>query len=361
MIIDLSQIDETQFKKKEGIFGGREAVLVNPDGFNAAWTQENSIFRSSVWSKSGELLSPGLKKFVNWSERPEHFPVPLNLKNTSMLSKLDGSCLIISKVDDNVCARTRGTFDFRQMENGWELDVLKDKYPKAFDNILLDRGYTFIFEAVSDVNKIILSYDDCPDMFLLNIISNHNYKYEIQNEVDSIAEAFSLKRPERRTFKNIDEMLEVIPEEEGIEGYCLYYGLDQKIVKLKTKKYLHLHRMKSDLASLEKIVDIFIDFGCPNYLDFYKEIEEQFDFELAEYCKGNLSKVCDAFKEVKMIEEGMRKFCSRILGLTRKEQALKIISSYGNTNRANFCFLILDKSQLNDKATKKLIMQMLFK
>jgi hypothetical protein len=360
MIIDLSQIDETQFKKKEGIFGGREAVLVNPDGFNAAWTQDNSIFRSSVWSKSGELLSPGLKKFVNWSERPEHFPVPLSLKNTSMLSKLDGFCLIISKVDDNVCARTRGTFDFRQLETGWELDVLKDKYPKAFENTLLDDGFTLIFEAVSDVNKIILSYDDCPDMFLLNIIDSHDYSYMTQTMVDNIAVSYNLKRPERRTFKNIDEMLEIIPNEEDIEGYCLYYGRDQ-IVKLKTLKYLRLHRMKSDLASLEKIVDIFIDFGCPNYLEFYNKIEEQFDFELAEYCKGNLSKICDAYKEVKLIEVGMKTFCERLSGLTRKEQALKIISSYGTTNRASFCFSLLDYEGLDNKAIKKLTMQMLFK
>ena len=359
MFVDLNLIGD-DFLKKEGEFGGRKAILVNPKDFGVEWTQKNSIFRSSVWSEAGELLSPSFKKFVNWGERPEAFPVPENILNCSVMEKLDGSTFIVSKVDGNACARSRGTFDFAALDNGWEGQVVHEKYPNMFSNdYVTSEEYSFVFEIVSDNNRIILAYDDCPDVYLLNIIRHKDYTYLKQKEVDEIAQKLDLKRPRRYSFKDLAELLNSYSDETNIEGYCLYHSGDQHITKLKTLQYLRLHKMKSDVASVEKVIDVFIEYGCPVYMDFYAKIEDQFDYEIAEYCKGTLSKVCDAYKEVILIKDGMLAFLYRYKELNRKDLAAKIFGSYGKTSRGSMLFVLLNKGELLDKNIKKLLMQIL--
>jgi hypothetical protein len=130
--------------------------------------------------------------------------------------------------------------------------------------------------------------------------------------------------------------------------------------KLKSAWYLAIHRLKSDLSSIDKTIDVWFSFGKPSYEEFYQRIFNQFDFELAEYCKGYASKICDASKEVVKIIDGMKKFVEKIKILTtRKDQALEIIQTYGKTNRASFVFQLLDERELNDEQFKKLMFQII--
>ncbi len=59
---------------------------------------------------------------------------------------------------------------------------------------------------------------------------------------------------------------------------------------------------------------------------------------MAEQCRGMISRICDAKKEVDMIVSGMNEFVNNRLKTlpTRKLQAEQVISAYGNTNRAAF-------------------------
>ena len=88
MKIDLDKIDLSQFKITWGDFCGQECALVNPIIQGTNWTQTNSIFRSSVWDKEGRLVSAGMKKFTNWMEKPEEFPIPNSLHNTNIMTNL---------------------------------------------------------------------------------------------------------------------------------------------------------------------------------------------------------------------------------------------------------------------------------
>ena len=63
MRIDLSTIDAEQFQIKPGIFCGLDAILVIPNHIGTKFTQANKIFSSSIWSKTGELLSASFPKF----------------------------------------------------------------------------------------------------------------------------------------------------------------------------------------------------------------------------------------------------------------------------------------------------------
>jgi len=359
MIIDINSIDMDQFQVKEGIFCGEESILVTPNHIGTKFTQKNKRFRSSIWNKSGELLSASLMKFVNAGERPEDFPLPSSLKNTKAMLKIDGSTLIITKRNGILNCRTRGAFDVEQQPNSYEISILQEKYPLAFDNELLDsEQYSLIFEWVSPVNVIVVKYPE-PDMILLNIVKHSNYSYFTQNEIDSFAEQYGLQRPSMFYFDTIETLRDQVYQWDTNEGVVLYHSNDQECHKFKAAKYLYIHSIKSSLNTEEKLIDLFLTSKTNNYNEFFDYIATNIDYEVAQHFRGQLSKICDANKEVMNILDGMQNFVNNIQNMTRKEQALKITSAYGKTNRASFVFCLLDGKELDNKAKKKLFFQVL--
>ena len=78
-------------------------------------------------------------------------------------------------------------------------------------------------------------------------------------------------------------------------------------------------------------------------------------------CQGYISHICDAYEKVNKIINGMKKFVKETLYPlpTRKDQALKVISAYGPTNRSAMVFSLLDQNSLNEDQLKKLLYQCL--
>jgi hypothetical protein len=76
-----------------------------------------------------------------------------------------------------------------------------------------------------------------------------------------------------------------------------------------------------------------------------------------------VSRICDGAVGVNAIISGMKLFVNETLKQlpTRKDQAIKVIQSYGNTNRASFVFKLLDGKNLETEDRKKLLYQVLKK
>jgi hypothetical protein len=176
-----------------------------------------------------------------------------------------------------------------------------------------------------------------------------------------LANTMELTRPETYTFSTVEDLLANIEKWSGKEGVCVYSK--RGIHKVKSAWYLVLHRMKSELSSLEKVMDVWFERGQPDYNTFYNYIATTFDFEIAEQARGHISNICDAWKQVQQIEVGMKRFLTeQILNLpTRRLQAVVITQSYGNTNRASYLFTLLDGKPLGEKEYKKLMWQVLKK
>ena len=361
MKIDLQSIDREQFYVNEHVLNGELVYLVIPQRIGAKWTKENKVQRSSVWDSNGELISAGFPKFTNWGENPEVFPLPETLTDTTIVEKLDGSLLIVSKWKGQFILRTRGTIDAHQLDNGHELSIFEQTIlPKI---AALDTANTwevsYLFEWTSPLQKIVLNYGDAPEWSLVGVVSHTGYQLLSQEALDRLAGDLRLKRPVTYKFPTIEELLSNVDQWTGKEGVCIYSNNDQSIHKCKSMWYLSLHRMKSELSSIEKVIDVWINQGYPKYNDFYNYIQSTFDYELAEYCRGNISKICDGYKEVNEIVEHMKSFVEPLKILPRKDAALKILSSYGETNRKSFAFNLLDGKELDGESIKKLIFQVL--
>jgi T4 RnlA family RNA ligase len=362
MKIDLTKLDLTQFMAHDHFVAGEVVTLVQPQHIGTKWRQDNKHLRSSVWNYQGELISAGFPKFTNFGENPEHFPVPQSLKNCTVVEKLDGSLLIVSKYKGQLILRTRGTVDAFTMDNGHELEIFKEKFLNSINHATPDTwNVSILFEWVSPQNKIVINYGAEPDWYVVGIVRHDDYSLFEQSELDMWAKNKNFKRPATYTFSDVNDLLENVEQWKGKEGVVIYSQDGQMLHKVKGAWYLALHNMKSELSSTEKVMDVWLEQKMPDYNSFYNYISTTFDFELAEQIRGTISNLCDGRKEVDKIIDHMRGFInSKVRHLTsRKEQALTILNSYGETNRSGYLFKILDNKPLEKDDYKKLMFQIL--
>jgi hypothetical protein len=360
MKINLNEIDRTNFIVAEHEFCGEKVWLVIPQHIGCSWTKDTMHFRSSVYNADGELISASFPKFFNWGEHPELTPLPKSLDGATLMEKLDGSTLIVSKYKGNFMIRTRGTIDASKMEkNGWEVEFLMEKYPEIKNKAKSQDtwNYSLIFEWISPNNQIVINYTE-PDIRLIGCICHDDYRLVTQSSLETLAKDLGIGRPQSFKFDTIEEMTTAIEALKNQEGIVVYFNNEQSLLKVKGAWYLALHRMKSELSSIDGVVDLYFSLGGNlSYDEFMKHITDVFDWELAKMVMGSVSKIVDSRKEVDRIVAHMESFVEPLKSGIRKDAALAIVKAYGETNRASFAFKLLDCKKLEEKEMKKLIFQ----
>jgi hypothetical protein len=364
MNYDISTIDQNQFNVVPHLIAGDTCFLVSPQRMGVEWTQQNKVLRSSVWNSNGDLVSAGFQKFVNWGEKPEVFPTPTSLKGTVVVEKLDGSLLIVSKYKGQFILRTRGTVDAYKLDNGYELDIFKQKHSAVLEACKEEStwDHSYLFEWTTPTNRIVIDYGSEPSWKLIGLVHHEDYSLAGQDTLDFIADQLGLQRPETFTFGSTEELIASVEQWKGKEGVCVYSKDGQEIHKVKGADYLLKHRFKEN-ATLENTLDLFVAYGYPQYQEFEAKLVEQFDYECFGMVRGFASTVVDAFKQVKEIEDGMQRFLTEQVKPmpTRRLQAVVVKQSYGETNRAAFLFTLLDGKPFGAKEYTKLLWQVLKK
>jgi len=363
MKIDKSAINLEEFTVSPRELYGETVYLINPSREGVQWNQSNKFLRSVVINEAGDIVSLSFFKFTNWGENPIHFPTPTSLNNCSIVTKIDGSLLIVSKYKGNFILRTRGTVDATVLDNGFELDIFKKKYSGIFTNYKNEQetwDFSLLFEWTSQNQKIVIDYGHEPNFILIGCISHNTGALSTQKELDHLAQLFNCPRPEYHEFSSLVELIDKVKGWNDKEGICLYSSGDQVIHKCKSLWYNSLHRLKSQFSSIDKIIDVWVTLNGPTYSKFESYVLDTLGFEIWNHSRGDISKICDAAKQVEDIISGFKQFIDNMpLDLTRKQKAEKIISSYGNTNRASFVFILLDGKSLSMEHRKKLLYQVL--
>lgn len=364
MKVNLNTVDRENLMVHPHSVGEETVYLIQPQHIGAKWSKDNLHFRSSVWNDQGELISASFPKFFNNGEAPDLYPDPQNhFDSWRAMEKIDGSTLIVSKYKGHLIVRTRGTVDASVLElNGNEINLLKNKYPKFFDLGQEETvDYSLIAEWTSPNNQIVIRYSE-PDLYLIGKIYHENYRLESQSELDNLAKTIGVKRPQVFSFSSLKEMIDVVKEFKDKEGVCLYFNDGQNIVKIKGDWYLSLHRLKSELSSMEKVLDLYLERGQPTHQEFYDYICGIFDFELAEFVLPNISLICGVRDEVEKITSDMKVFVEPLKNYVhRKDAALEILSVYGKVNQSAFCFRLLDGKSFTLEDYKKMYLQILEK
>ena len=340
------------------IIANTDCNLIFPINNDIKWNEENKIFRSSIWTKDGELVSASWKKFTNVGEQLDFEPLDI-YSDIEFIHKLDGSTLIISKFKRELIIRTRGTHDASNLNNGDEIPFLKQKYPLVFNNdILNSEQYSIICEWYSPRNVIVEKEAEEPTLWLTGVIKHDDYSYVLQNDLDIFASEWKIERPIRYQFNTISSMIESVKQWKKGEGIVLYGNDGQILKKTKSDRYLLLHRIKSTLSNVNNLIEYYVDSEMPSCENFYKKIETEFDFEIALQLKDEIEKICDAGEKTKKyidnildVVHDIRKFKSR------KEQAEMIKRNY--KENSSYVFSILDNKPVSKMQWTKLIHQYL--
>jgi hypothetical protein len=363
--VNLKVINQDDFIITENLIGGDLCFLVHPKKQFYQWTRELLPFRSSIWTEDGKPVSLSFKKFFNFDERTDLTYTPFSMTangGCEVIEKIDGSTLIISKYKGQYILRSRGTFDASMLPNGYELEILKQKYPHLLDPFKASDTSPFscIYEWVSPSNQIVLPFQE-PDIYLTGIVNHIDYSLALQDHLDKFASLIQVKRPKRFSFKTVKEMLEFIPEQRDFEGVCVYCNKGQDIRKLKTSWYLKMHHALTDeLGSFERVVELYFNLGMPEtYNDFFEAIANFKDHEIATHLRGDISRVVDGMKAVRKTVAFLTDFAKELkaTGKSRREMAEIIQQKWGKTNRAGMVFTLLDGKVLDNDSYKKLFYQ----
>lgn len=335
--------DAEQFNIKDCIVAGDECLLITPKDMGVKWNEQNKYFRSSLWRKNdGKLISAGYRKFVNYGEAPEFEPLPVNGKLQTIV-KCDGSLLIVSKNNGELIIRTRGTVDASNLENGHEIELLKKKYPKVFESALLDNDHTLLFEWTTPSNRIVLEESKEPTLWLIGMVLHKDYSYAPQRYLDILAQKLETKRPKTYTFDTND--VELLKKEieplKDIEGVVIYDESGQILKKIKTLRYLELHKVFTGVKTVDHLFDIYVEYGTPKRDKFEEELAKNFDWELVttlkplmdelynklQYIVDEVFKIAMFFQDINFIE------------LDRKGKAQRILEHFSDCSGIAFAML----------------------
>jgi len=298
-------------------------------------------------------------------ERSDLCPEPTALDSSvSVITKVDGSTLIVSKYKGQLIVRTRGTSDATKLDNGHEIAPLLAKHPsiQQFFDMYETASCSLLWEWVSPLNRIVLSYPE-PDLILIGAINHEDYSLWPQDELDALSVLMKVKRPTRHSFNTIEEMVKTVQALEGQEGVCVYYNDSQSVKKLKALRYLTLHRLKSELGSISKVLDLYIAHLENEPLrtksfhpqSFYQYVASVFDFEIAQQVRPMIDQIEDAHWRVADLQVQLKSEIEAYRKLSRKDAALSIIARYGNSPEKGLAFILLDNRSVPTKTLRDLI------
>jgi|TARA_R110002110_G_scaffold148108_1_gene339091 T4 RnlA family RNA ligase len=343
-------LDFEMFSFKDGIIGGDKCILLNPNNIKCKWVEDTLRFRSMIVRKSDhKIVSRGFDKFFNYPEQPDLDKFPDGC--FTAVEKKDGSLIIWGVHNDELIHRTRGTFNAEGMDNGHEIQFLKDKYPEFIKGIYNHQKYSILTEWQTRTNIIVISEVAEPTLTLVGIVENDTGALLPQETLDLLALAWKLDRPKYHEFESIDQCIRDVDLWVGSEGVVLYSEDGQKLRKIKSEWYRALHSICTGIKSIKHVLDVFM--ASPKFIEetkFFTYIEETIDHEVAVKNEDYIGQVTEAYGKVvhtrTIIDLEIERYISKYD--TRKEQALSITTQWSGW-MIPYAFQKLDDKVIDDK------------
>lgn len=232
-------------------------------------------------------------KFFNYGEG---HAAKIDWATARVQEKCDGSILKLWYHNNSWRVSTNGTIDASDagLQTDFEENVVKtylDLFKVAaknsnLDYSILNTDYTYMFELISPLNKIVVPYTETA---LRHIGTRDNISLQELN-VD-----IGIKKPEEYSFSSFDEVLttaRALPFQQ--EGYVVV-DANWNRVKVKSLAYLSVHHLRGNGVINKKRVLDLIKMNELEVLVYYPEWQKYFD-EIQVLYDAFLSKVKDSLK-----------------------------------------------------------------
>jgi RNA ligase len=295
--------------------------------FDKIWNEETLMCRGLIMDKDNNIVARPFPKFFNVEEAINNGE-QLPLEDFRVTEKLDGSLGIMYWVGDTPYIATRGSFVSEQA-------IVANKIlRKKYNDVLLDKDFTYLFEIIYPSNRIVVDYGDREDLILLAVVHT-----ETGDEVN--VKNYDDMFPIVATYDGIKDVQELkTMQEDNKEGFVIQYESNKRY-KIKFDEYVRLHRLVTgvnarsiwDLLRNEQPFDELMDKVPDEFYDWVKNTKEELE---ASYTKLE-DKAIELYNNVKNYP-------------TRKDMALQLMPHV----ERGIVFNMLDK-----KDYKEIIWKML--
>ena len=255
-------------------------VLIRYGRYSDVFGGENEITNSNFWElnngfyqecrsvvidleKEEIVLSP-FKKFRNLNECPENqIDVIIDKINKAkcieITNKLDGSMQSARKYYDKIIMSGSQSIDKNnswRLKDGYNIIISQNIYIQMINHNSI---YTFIFEYITLKDAHVVNYKkEDEGLYLLGMRNSYTGKQLSYNEVKKYADKYNVKMTEifNKTFDEVMEDTKNYKSYE-MEGYVL--NIDGHLVKIKIDDYVHIHKILSNISSINLIIQHIAD------------------------------------------------------------------------------------------------------
>lgn len=366
MTIDLSKIDKEQFNINKLTLNNENCYLIIPKHFNIEWNKNNLIFRSIICNNQGEIISAGFKKFSNIYEKVKIFDEPPeDITGWKLISKEDGSLIILSKYKGEYIIRTRNSINTCSLKNSNEIDIFKSNIVPILESYNSNQetwDKSYLFEWKSPTHTIVISSEQVQFIFI-GIVNHSDYTFEPQNNLDTLAIELNFKRPESYTFSSnkLKDIVNIVVNKwENTEGLVLYSPCGQRLYKIKSLWYLQKFREKSDYNTIEKIIDLWLKYERDKDINIlYSKINSYIDEDILKEISEPIKIIINASNEIDKELNTINDIVSDIKSTRYDRKTIAIEINKKLKNKSSIGFLFLDNKPIPDKNYKKLLIEKL--
>ena len=284
----------------------------------------------------------GFKRFYNIDES---YAAKIDWNTAVATSKEDGTLFFIYWYNDKWHIKTRSTFDAEEalmgnakFTNFKELfDYLVSFYPN-FSYDKLNKNYVYCLEGCSDFNRIVIKYNK-PCLFHL-MTRDMSTLQEIDVEI-------GILKPKKYKLNNEKDYRKLVKDMGDNNEGIVVCDADFDRVKIKTEKYVELHRMANNgVLTMERALTMILENEQDEFLAYFGQYRDFFHKVSLQY-KAAVGMTL-AVKE--MVENWKKEHCAA----GRKEFSDWVKKNLNE--HTNWAYLAYDeKLSIEGKTAKELI------
>jgi len=175
-------------------------------------------------------------------------------------------------------------------------------------------------------------------------VTQFSYRYFTQFELDQQAIFLEVPRPERYklTLENISDYLK---DKDTIEGIVICANDGQLFKKVKTPRYLYMHKVYTGIKHLNQVIDLWVEYGALEREAFEALLATKFDWELVVSLKSNIDELFNKWGTIQNKLTLLRQFIDEHRSLPRKEIAQLIMNVCKCSGWKGIAFEILDNKR----------------
>jgi len=337
---------------------GEVCFLITPK-FDCKWDKRNLIFRSLLVDSHGNIVSAGLPKFFDANLRPDICELPKTLKHCRVVTKVDGSLIILSKYKGEFIVRSRGTHNaIEVLGTGKEIkELVYHKYSQVLGYSLKETwDFSLLFEYTTPNQQIVVNYGTEPELYLIGKVNHEDCSLAPQVDLDDIALRLRMKRPEYYQFETLEALFEDVGAWKGKEGVVIYLPEQKGLLRFKSDWYQILHRLRSNLNT-ETLVDLWFTWNQPDFKGFKNLFVDSWNEDAYIWAMPAISSLFDSIKEYEKILSHLKAKVEERQSWTRKDFAIAAKNEYGSTNKFSVAMSLFLGTTIKQNVLKHILLQ----